>query len=290
MGKQGAPQYGLYDQDYIKGSGGSVGVDVSSGTPKTNITAPAGYTWDPVSHTFVHSPTQQGQAVNDYTNAANPALAGLMSSLGGMFSGGGASGAGSQFGGGSPTSGSGSGSFGNGAGGGYGGSGMTTGSRLPNLTLPDQTAGTNAAFATAKDKVGKTARSGLDSLRGELGASGMLGGGAEGQLVRDVIQSGTGELGQVARDQAMKSADLSADFAKTNYAGGITQRGQDVSAQEAQARLAQEGRLGDQTFGLQNQQLQFQKQQAAANQQMQMMELALSGLKGLGGTGGGLVY
>lgn len=240
--------------------------------------APAGYTWDPVKQEYVHSPTQQGQAVNDYTKAANPALASLLSGMltgaGGSFgasASGGASGGGGSFGA-APAIG------GNGA----GTSGVTGGSRLPSLSLPDQSAGTNAAYATAKDQVGKSGRASLDSLRGELGAAGMLGGGAEGQLVRDVVTDASGQLGQVSRDQAMKSADLSADFAKTRYGGEITQRGQDVSSQEAQARLAQEGRIADAS-------LNFQKQQAASQQQLQMLQLALSGLKG-GSSAEGLVY
>jgi hypothetical protein len=155
-------------------------------------------------------------------------------------------------------------------------------STLPTLQMPDQSAATAAGYATAKDKVGQSGRASLDALRGELGASGMLGGGAEGQLTRDVITDASGQLGQVSRDQASKSADLAADFAKTNYAGGITQRGQDVSSQEAQARLAQEARLSDANLA-------FQKQNAAANQQLQMLQMALSGLKGSGG-GSGLVY
>ncbi len=238
--------------------------------------APAGYTWDPVQQAYVHSPTQQGQAVNEYSTAANPALAGLLSSIGAQTSGGTGS-----FGG--STSGSGTGSYSTGSGGGAMTSGgISGGSRLPTLQLPDQSAGTAAAYATAKDQVGQSGRASLEALRGELGASGMLGGGAEGQLTRDVITNASGQLGQVSRDQAGKSADLSADFAKTNYAGGITQRGQDVSASEAQARLAQESRLADANLA-------FQKQQAASANQLQMLQLALSGLKGSTG-GSGLVY
>ncbi len=240
--------------------------------------APAGYEWDPVKGGYSRTPTAQGQAVNQYNTAANPALAGLLSSIGGgggslsgMMGGGSSGGGGSMSGGGS--------SMGSNA---YGTSGVSGGGYVPTLQMPDQSASSAASFAAAKDRVGKTSRASLDALRGELGASGMLGGGAEGQLTRDVIQSGAGELGQVSRDQAVKEADLAGDFAKTSYAGGITQRGQDVSAAEAQARLAQEARLSDANLA-------FQKQSAAANQQMQMLQLALSGLKG-GSSASGLVY
>ncbi len=238
--------------------------------------APTGYEYDPVKMAYARTPTAQGQAVNQFNTAANPALAGLLSGLGGGMTGGGSFGAGSasgSMGGGSAAP------MGSNA---YGTTGVTGGGRLPTLQMPDQSASSAASFATAKDRVGKTSRASLDALRGELGASGMLGGGAEGQLTRDVIQSGAGELGQVSRDQAVKETDLAGDFAKTNYAGGITQRGQDVSAAEAQARLAQEARLSDANLA-------FQKQSAAANQQMQMLQLALSGLKG-GSGASGLVY
>jgi hypothetical protein len=242
--------------------------------------APPGYEYDPIKMGYVRTPASQGGAVNAYNTAANPALAGLFSSLsggasaagGGLFGSGSAGVSGSATGGGSSVGTN-----------GFGTSGVSGGGRLPTLQLPDQTAASNAAFATAKDRVGKIGRASLDSLRGELGATGNLGGGAEGQLTRDIIQGGAGELGQVSRDQAVKEANLSADFAKTNFAGGITQRGQDVSASEAQARLAQEARLADASLA-------FQKQQAASSQQLQMLQLALSGLKGGSAAGGGLVY
>jgi hypothetical protein len=35
-----------------------------------------------------------------------------------------------------------------------------------------------------------------------------------------------------------KQTDVAADFAKTGYEGDITQRGQDIQAQDANARLA----------------------------------------------------
>src|SRR5258706_2667096 len=205
--------------------------------------APAGYVYDPVKMDYVHSPTQQGQAVNDFTKAASPALAGLLAGGTGVGSG---TVNGSPYGGGGGT-----GTVGPSGTGAPGTPGV--GGHLPTLTLPDQTASNAASFATAKDTVGKTGRASLDALRGELGATGNLGSGAEVQGVKDVIQSGAGELGQVSRDQAVKNTDLKTDIAKTNYAGGITQRGQDVSAQEAQARLAQEERI------------------AAANHQLQLL-------------------
>jgi hypothetical protein len=231
--------------------------------------APTGYKWDPVGGNWAKTPTQAGTEVNQFSTAANPSLAALQGQLSGAFSGGL-----SGFGGGTGST-SGGGYTGSTSGtSGSGTSGVTGGARLPTLQLPDQTAGTNAAYATAKDKVGASGRASIDALRGELGSTGMLGGGAEAQSVQQAVTGANAELGQVARDQAGKSADLSADFAKTNYVGGVTQRGQDVSASEAAARLAQEQRLADAN-------LSFQRQQAASSQQLQMLQLALSGLKAM---------
>lgn len=253
------------------------GFPVQTKDQKNQAGAPAGYTWDPVEQKYVHSPTQQGQAVNDYTTAANPALASLMASAGSMFGGGAPSGGGAA----GVFTGSGSTGTPGGAPGGGGGGSMTPGGYVAPIQMPDFTKANDAAFASAKDKVGKTGRASLDSLRGELGASGMLGGGAEGQLTKDVIQGAEGELGETARGQAVSGANMAADFAKTGYSGSIAQRGQDVSAQEAQARLAQERELS-------NARLAFEQRQAASQQQLQLLTLALSGLKGAGSTG--LVY
>lgn len=225
--------------------------------------APAGYEWDPVQRKYNRTPTALGQATNQFNTAANPALAGLMGSLTGQLGGTGSGG------------GVGAGLSGGGVGGGVGGpggGGVGGGSYVPQLSLPNQQAAAEAAFASSKDQAGKIARSGLDSFRGELGATGNLGGGAEVQGVRDIIQSGQGLMGQANRDITMKQADQAADFAKTGYQGSITQRGQDINAQEAQARLAQEAR------------------QAESQKQLQLLTLALSGLKSAGGGVPGYSY
>ena len=232
--------------------------------------APAGYEWNPVQKQYIRTPTSQGQAVNQYNTAANPALAGLISGIAGSagsFAGGaaGAGGFGGSSFGGTTTSGSGSPT-----------GSVSGGSYVPQISLPSQQAAAESAFATSKDRAGALARSGLDSLRGELGATGNLGGGAEVQGTKDIIAAGQGQLGQASRDIAGKQADIATDFAKTGYQGAITQRGQDISAQEANARLALEQR------------------QAESQRQLQLMTLALGGLKtaagvtGYGGTGGGV--
>lgn len=212
----------------------------------------AGMRWNPETGRYERTPAAQGADQGAYTDAAiPPSLRGILDTIPGMGGSGGPGGTGGP--------------------GGYGGSGVPTGagpggkaggSGVAGPQLPDAKSATDAAFATAKDRSGQISRAALDSLRGELGATGNLGSGAEVQGVRDIISAGAGIEGQATRDAASKQADVAADFAKTKYAGEVTQRGQDVQAQEAQARLA------------------FEQREAAAQRQMQLLTLALSGING----------
>lgn len=239
-----------------------------------NQQAPAGYEWDPVQGKYIRTPTALGTATNQFNTAANPALTGLLNSFGSStnginsgfssgFSGGGAA----------PTS---SNSSGYGSAAGYGLASSPAGqglARVGGIQLPDTQAATNAAFASAKDKSGQIARSSIDSLRGELGATGNLGGGAEVEGVRQQVNNASGIEAEAARAGEMKNADLAADFAKTRYGGEITQRGQDVAAQEAAANLAQQKELAQARLA-------FETNNANSQRQLQLLTLALSGLKG----------
>lgn len=142
----------------------------------------------------------------------------------------------------------------------------TSGGYAAPIQVPDQSAAIASKFAAAKDTVGKTARAALDSLRGELGATGQLGGGAEATGVQNVINAGQAQLGDVSRGSAEEQAKLGTDVAEKNAELGVTERGQDVQAQEAQARLALENR----------------------QQLFSMLGLAMQGLGRSGGTGGSL--
>ncbi len=65
-------------------------------------------------------------------------------------------------------------------------------------------------------------------------------------------------MGKEISSEAGQTANMAADFAKTGYQGGITQRGQDIQAQEA-----------------------------AATRNQQVLLSLLAGLRGGGGSGGG---
>ncbi len=125
---------------------------------------------------------------------------------------------------------------------GTGTGGTTTGApgAVPKVQMPDPTEATNQAFARAKDTAGNLSRASLDALNGELGSQGMLGGGGQAQGAADILARATNTMGEESNMEAGKNVDLAADFAKTNFQGGITQRGQDIQQQEAQATLAQE--------------------------------------------------
>lgn len=192
---------------------------------------------------------QAGKAANAYTQAANPSLAGLMAAAGG--GGAPAGGVGGAVGGGGVTS---------------GGSGISAGSQVPGIGPIDNTAANAASFGAAKDTAGKVARSSLDSLRGILGETGQLGSGAEVQGSRDIVENAAGLVGDVNRQSAITNSNQALDVAKTNQSAGITQRGQDIAAQEAQARLAQE--------------------QAALNSQRQLDLLRMALGQGANGIGG----
>lgn len=213
-------------------------------TPPNNSqggAAAAGYAWDPVQGKYGRTPTAAGSRLNQFETAAFPSLAGITGGAASAFGGSGGTGAAT------------------GAGGPVGSGGpVSSGSAAPQIQMPDMTQSNSAIFAQAKDQVGKSSRASLDSLNGELGAQGMLGGGAQAQATRDVVNNNASELGQVSRDQATTGANMAADFAKTGYQGSITQRGQDIAAQEANARLALEQR----------------------QQQYQLLSMALQGLNG----------
>jgi hypothetical protein len=226
-----APQPGHYD--------GSMYGDMQRQADQEK--SQAGYVHNPVTGQWERPPAEQGSRQGTYINSL------LQSSGLGGFGG----------------SGSGTGSGGTGAGGGLGGlqaavNGVSGGS-VGDIGPIDNTQANAAAFSRAKDTVGKTSRASIDALRGELGATGMLGGGAEAAGVRDAVLSGQGQLDDVTRQQAITGSDQALDIAKTNQASQLTQRGQDVSLQEANARLA------------------LEQAQLAWQRQMQALSLAFSG-------------
>lgn len=225
----------------------------------THVNAPPGMYWkDPNTLAMIPDPaigTAAGATQNAYTTAATPGLAGLINGTGGTSS---ASGGGGSL---SPltslSSAAGLGGSGTAGVGGVVGSGTTASAGA--IAPIDNTAANSAAFGAAKDTAGQLGRSSLDSLRSLLGETGQLGGGTESQGTRDIVENAAGQLGQVSRDQATTQSGQALDIAKTNQGSAVTQRGQDIQAQEAAA------------------QLQLAQQEFLSNQSLNALKLALSG-------------
>ncbi len=114
------------------------------------------------------------------------------------------------------------------------------GADVPTLQPVDTTAAQDAAFAHAKDQVGLETSGALTGLRSALGGRGMLGSGLEERGTAAVANRGQGELGDTSRQAAITAADLANKNATTNFEGGITERGQTLSAEEAANTLAGE--------------------------------------------------
>jgi hypothetical protein len=92
-----------------------------------------------------------------------------------------------------------------------------------------------AAFARAKDQAGQLARSSLDALRSEAASRG-LGAGSTWEAARmgEALGGAAGMLGEVSREQAIADAARAAELADLLYQGGLTQRAQDIGAQQQQ--------------------------------------------------------
>ena len=151
----------------------------------------------------------------------------------------------------------------------------TAGGRIGSIGPIDMTAANSAIYGRAKDVAGQTGRASIDTLRAVLGETGQLGGGAESQGVRDIVENAAGQVGDVNREMAIQGGRQAFDVARTNQAAGITQRGQDIQAQEAQARLAQE-----------QADIMFKQQMARSQQQLDLLRMVL----GQSGGSAGLMY
>ncbi len=220
------------------------------------VDPPPGMYWkDPNTLAMIPQPaigTAAGQTQNAYTTAATPALAGLINGTSSTAAGGGGSL--------SPMSSlSSAAGFNSGAGtstpGGAGTPGV--GGTVPGVSPIDMTQSNAANLAAAKDTAGSIGRSELDSLRSAAGETGQLGGGAEAQGERDIIENAASQIGGVNRQNMTDTAKSNLTTELANQSAGVTQRGQDIQSQEAQAQLA----LAQQEF--------------ASNQSLNMLKLAL---------------
>lgn len=214
------------------GGGGGYG-GIRLGDPKPRFdTPPAGYTFDPVTGSYVQSYQSAPSKNALYDKLSNLALTGLntMSSSGGA-------GGGAETGGGIP------------------------GLDVPHVTMPQSTApdvATAAAqdlqFGSAKAKAGSMGRASLDALRANLAERGILGGGTEARDLTDRLAAATNPLSDLNVAQAQSNVETGNRRASEAYQGGIAQRGQDLSA--AQQKRALDVQMAQQKSQQQQQYLQ----------------------------------
>ena len=106
----------------------------------------------------------------------------------------------------------------------------------------------SAAFARAKEQTGRIGRSSLTGLREALASRNMLGGGAEAVGTGQIVGGAEGALNEFTREQMINDFAAAQQAAGQEYSGAITQRGQDLSAQQAQRQalfglMSNSGRL-----------------------------------------------
>jgi hypothetical protein len=88
----------------------------------------------------------------------------------------------------------------------------------------------NAAFARAKERAGQTALAALTSLKDVMAGAGKMGSSMESQGIASIIGGAAGDVNEFSRDELILDTNRAADIADRNYAGAITQRGQDQAA------------------------------------------------------------
>lgn len=150
------------------------------------------------------------------------------------------------------------------------------GSPIPQISKPDQSASEAAVFGAAKDKVGQTTASALTGLRSALGGRGMLGSGAEYRGTAGTINKGQGELGDVARQQAVTHLGNELDIDKANLGASVTGRGQDMSTATARRGQDMDYTLGGrgQDITQRGQDIQYEESKATLAQTKSLQEAA----------------
>lgn len=97
----------------------------------------------------------------------------------------------------------------------------------------DEEGARNVAFARAKDTAGQTALSSLKALQDVVDSRGLNGSTIEsGDTARILGQAG-GSIGSATRDQLLADLTRASQISDRNYQGDISQRGQDIAAQQS---------------------------------------------------------
>lgn len=224
------------------------------------IAAPPGMYWkDPNTLAEIPDPaigTAAGETQNAYTTAATPGLSGLINGTSGASS----TGLGGSSSLSSLTSAAGIGGAGTaGVGGTVSAGGTSSDPTVASIAPVDMTQANSAALGAAQDTAGQQARSSIDTMNSLLGSQGQLGGGAQVQGTRDIVENALSAVGGVNRQNLTNTASGALTTNLANQNAAVTQRGQDIQSQEAAAQLA------------------LSQQEFLSNQSLNALKLALSG-------------
>lgn len=94
--------------------------------------------------------------------------------------------------------------------------------------LEDATRSQSLQFGRAKDRIGKLGRGSMKALANMFASRGLSGSGHESKALADEIGGMRGELADVVTNQALESVRREAAIHDRDYAGGLSQRGQDI--------------------------------------------------------------
>lgn len=109
----------------------------------------------------------------------------------------------------------------------------------------------DATYAAAKDRAANTTTAALNGLQEELQRRGMGGAGYEAGQVGNNLATEANTIGQVDRQGMEDELGLETHLADEDYQGQLTQRGQDISANEANANRTLAAREAAANNGLQ---------------------------------------
>jgi hypothetical protein len=117
----------------------------------------------------------------------------------------------------------------------------------------------NPAFGRARSRIGQANSAAMRSLQDAMTARGISGSGIEGRLMTDLYGEGLGQVGEASRDAAIEQTRRDQDVADTNYAGALTQRGQDLGYVNSTLNARMQNQQASQQWALNrlNQRAQF---------------------------------
>jgi len=101
--------------------------------------------------------------------------------------------------------------------------------------LEDRRRAESLQFGRAKDRVAKIGRGSMKSLENSFARRGLSGSSMEGAAIADTVGGMRGDLANVVTQQAQTALDREAQISDRDYAGGISQRGQDIGIETGNA-------------------------------------------------------